>query len=107
MVETRSSRGSGGGGDDAMRSGCMIESRDVEEKQQLQQQSPVPLKQQIKHMQHEVLLGADEEDERMFPDLVHKTNQEIDEDFIPAEFSDTDSEVEQENIDMGHFENHD
>ena len=67
----------------------------------------IPLEPMIEEAEPDDVLGSDEEDERMFPDLVQKTNEEIDEDFIPAEFSDTDSEEEQENIDMGHFENDD
>ena len=67
----------------------------------------IPLEPMIEEAEPDDVLGSDEEDERMFPDLVQKTNEEIDEDSIPAEFSDTDSEEEQENIDMGHFENDD
>ncbi|KAE8821195.1 hypothetical protein D1007_00822 [Hordeum vulgare] len=61
----------------------------------------------IEEADPDYVLGSDEEDQRMFQDLVQKTNQDIDEEFIPAEFSDTYSEEEQENIDMGHFENDD
>ena len=54
------------------------------------------------------MLDSDEEDERMFPDLVPRRNvDQQDEDYIPAEFSDTDEEEEQENIDMACFENDD
>ena len=54
------------------------------------------------------VLGSDEEDDRMFPDLMPKRNAEQqDEDFIPAEFSDTEDEEEEENREMGSFENDD
>nr|XP_020160190.1 uncharacterized protein LOC109745480 [Aegilops tauschii subsp. strangulata] len=104
MVETRSLCG----GDDAMRSACTTDSRqEIPAGQPGCKDTEIPLEPMIEEAEPDDVLGSDEEDERMFPDLVQKTNEEIDEDFIPAEFSDTDSEEEQENIDMGHFENDD
>jgi hypothetical protein len=70
--------------------------------------SQLPTDPIIEEAEPDDVLGSDEEDERMFPDLLPRRNvEQQDEDYIPAEFSDTDSEEEQENIDMGCFENDD
>ena len=52
---------------------------------------------------------SDEEDEKLYPGYVQQNNQEhaANEDYIPAEFSDTDEDERQEDHDMGAFEDAD